>query len=288
LTSGEAPLHGQAERAHGRRRANAGTVARAAIFTAFVAATTMAFSVYIPATRGYFDVGEIMVYVTAMLMGPYVGAFAGGVGSAVSDGILAPVYAPGTLVIKGVEGLVVGYLSSIRVGGTSRRRWILVSVATGLLFAALVGYLGVTYLSGQKQLYLGLSYCSANCSSPTTLYDIPIGPQFTASFDIPQAFWVAVAAAAFVSVVVSGVRFDEKSGWPLLCVILGGSEMVLGYFLYESFALQLGVATASVEVPVNVGQVLVGALVAVPLVRSYRRIAGGRAPGRGGIAAGGA
>src|SRR5713226_5050817 len=97
------------------------TVAATAVFTAFVAAATMAFVIYIPATKGYFNIGEVMVYIVAMLMGPYVGAFAGGVGSAISDAILAPVYAPGTLVIKGIEGFVVGYLTSRTPAALSRK-----------------------------------------------------------------------------------------------------------------------------------------------------------------------
>ena len=37
-------------------------VAGAAVFTAFVAAATMAVNAYIAATGGYFNVGEVMVY----------------------------------------------------------------------------------------------------------------------------------------------------------------------------------------------------------------------------------
>ena len=45
-------------------------------------------------------------------MGPVVGAFAGGVGSMIADIALGYThYAPATLVIKGVEGFIVGYLS---------------------------------------------------------------------------------------------------------------------------------------------------------------------------------
>src|SRR5437879_2406825 len=87
--------------------------ARPAVHIAFVAAATMAFSVSVPVTNGYFNVGEIMVYTSALLMGPYVGAFAGGVGSAISDlALSAPIYAPGTLLIKGLEGLIVGYVGN--------------------------------------------------------------------------------------------------------------------------------------------------------------------------------
>jgi uncharacterized membrane protein len=238
------------------------TIAGTAVFTAFVAAVTMAFVVYIPATRGYFDLGEIMVYIVAMLMGPYVGAFAGGVGSAISDAILAPQYAPGTLVIKGLEGLIVGYLTNLRLAGLTRRKWVAISGVLGLVLGGTVAFLGVNYLSGDQTLYFGFS------SGPTT----PIGPQFSAEFFVPPALWVVLGAVAFVLALVGGLRADEKLGWTIFAILLGGSEMVLGYFLFESIGLQLGFVTASVEVPINAGQVLVGLMVAVPVVRSYRRI----------------
>ncbi len=238
------------------------TIASTAIFTAFVAAVTMAFVIYIPATKGYFDIGEIMVYITAMLMGPYVGAFAGGVGSAISDAILAPQYAPGTLVIKGLEGLIVGYLTNVRLASLTRTKWLAISGSLGASVAILIGYLGVNFLSGPQQVFLGFS------SSPTT----PIGPQFSANFDVPWELWVILGILAFAAVLVAGFKSDEKLGWTVLSILLGGSEMVMGYFLFESIGLQLGFVTASVEVPINAGQVLVGLIVSVPVVRSYRRI----------------
>jgi uncharacterized membrane protein len=261
-----APKEVRASRAASR----SGTVAKTAIFTAFVAATTVAFSVYIPATRGYFNIGEAMVYTTALLMGPYVGAFAGGVGSAMSDAILAPVYAPGTLAIKGLEGFLVGYLSNLSLSGLTRRKWLIVSSIIGVTFAALVAYVGVSYLSGPKSLYLGLSYCAANCSSVSPV-TVPLGPQFSADFDVPWIVWGAAAIGIFSGVLWWSYRTDEKLGWTLVSVLIGGTEMVVGYFLYESTVLRLGVISAGAEVPVNIGQVIVGVLVAVPLVRGYRR-----------------
>ena len=238
------------------------TIAATAIFTAFVAAVTMAFAIYIPATKGYFDIGEIMVYVVAILMGPYIGAFAGGVGSAISDAILAPQYAPGTLVIKGLEGLIVGYLTNMRLFELTRRRWLAISASLAAVVSFLVSYLGVYYLSGAQQLYLGFS------SGPTTA----IGPQFSASFNVPWELWPVVGGITFVGIVYAGLKLDARLGWTILAILLGGSEMVAGYFLFESIGLQLGFVTAGVEVPINAGQVLVGLIVAIPVVRSYRRM----------------
>ena len=64
----------------------------------------------IPASNGYFNFGEAVIYVIALTFGPIIGGISGGVGSMIADLILLPAYAPGTLVIKFFEGFVVGYI----------------------------------------------------------------------------------------------------------------------------------------------------------------------------------
>ncbi len=86
-------------------------LALATIFTALVCVATIVFVLPIPATKGYFNLGEIVIYVAALLFGPLVGGFAGGVGAGLADIINGyPQFAPGTFTIKLVEGLIVGYL----------------------------------------------------------------------------------------------------------------------------------------------------------------------------------
>jgi len=146
----------------------------------------------------------------------------------------------------------------------------LISCLLGFAVFVLISFLGVNYLSGAQTLYLGFS------SSPTT----PLGPQYSVSFFVPPYLWVVVGAIVFAVALAAGYSLDERLGWIIFSVLLGGSEMVLGYFLFESIALQLGFVTASLEVPINAGQVLVGLMVAIPVVRSYRRIARRGVPSR--------
>jgi uncharacterized membrane protein len=262
-----------------QRKVRASVIAATAVFTAFVAVTTMAFTIYIPATKGYFNFGEIMVYIVAMLMGPYVGAFAGGVGSAISDSILAPAFAPGTLVIKGTEGFLVGFLTSRGAATLTRQTWKLISIGIGALLALLVSWIGISFLSGPQQLYFGLS----NGPNPLGFgpFVIPanatVGPQYSASFVFPSFLWILIAVAVFALVVAGGLRLDPMVGWTILSFLIGGAAMVAGYFIYESFALQEGFVTASIEVPINIGQVLVGLMVSIAVLRSIRRATKGRA-----------
>jgi uncharacterized membrane protein len=88
-------------------------VALMGVMAALVAATTFAVQIYIPATRGYLNFGDIMIFISALIFGPIIGGFAGGVGSAISDVAGGYAYfAPYTLLIKGVEGFIAGSISN--------------------------------------------------------------------------------------------------------------------------------------------------------------------------------
>jgi uncharacterized membrane protein len=84
--------------------------AAGAIFAALVAAVTLTIAIPIPATSGYFNFGETLIYVAALLFGPIVGLIAGA-GASIADMLVAPQFAPGTLAIKAMEGFLVGYLT---------------------------------------------------------------------------------------------------------------------------------------------------------------------------------
>ena len=240
------------------KRMDSRAVAGAAVFTAFVAVATMSFALAIPATpSGYFNLGEVMVYIAALLTGPYVGAFSGGVGSMLSDLALgASNYAPGTLLIKGTEGFVVGYLSSRVAGGISRGRWRATTVAVAAAVGLLLGILGDFYFTGSYQLTLGL----------------PVGGQTNIAFDVPALLWVGLGVVAFSLIVAAGYFVNEKVGWTVFAVLAGGSIMVTGYFLYNYVVLAIGFAPSAGEVPFDIGQALVGLLIAVPVAGRIKRI----------------
>ncbi len=80
---------------------------------ALVAVATFIVQIPNPATRGYINFGDIMIFVSALTFGPFVGGFAGSIGSAISD--VAGGYgffAPFTFIIKGVEGVFAGLISN--------------------------------------------------------------------------------------------------------------------------------------------------------------------------------
>jgi uncharacterized membrane protein len=62
---------------------------------------------------GYFNVGDVMIFVAALTFNPFVGGVAGGLGSALSDIMLGfAAFAPFTLAIKGFEGLIASLIKN--------------------------------------------------------------------------------------------------------------------------------------------------------------------------------
>jgi uncharacterized membrane protein len=82
-----------------------------AVMSALVAAGTLIVRIPNP-MGGYFNVGDVMIFVAALTFGPLVGGASGGLGSAIADIIGFPLFAVPTLVIKGLEGLIAGLITN--------------------------------------------------------------------------------------------------------------------------------------------------------------------------------
>jgi uncharacterized membrane protein len=104
-------------------------LALSGVMAALVFVATLMIQIPVPATGGYIDFGDIMIFVTALTFGSLIGGLAGGIGSSLSDAISGyAVYAPFTLIIKGLEGAIAGKISNqkafwrdaiaVTVGGT--------------------------------------------------------------------------------------------------------------------------------------------------------------------------
>lgn len=68
----------------------------------------------IPYVKGYINFGDIFIFVISSILGSNIGFISGGIGSAFSDIYLGyNIYAPATLLIKGLEGFIAGKLIRI-------------------------------------------------------------------------------------------------------------------------------------------------------------------------------
>lgn len=227
-------------------------IAITAIFAALVCVTTMIFSIYVPQTRGYFNIGEGMVYITALLFGPVIGSIAGGVGSMFADLLLGYAqFAPATLIIKAIEGGIVGVISRKTINFKSKSSWKIFTLISGLIVGAILMGIGSIYYSGSIEFYLGI---------PQNLL---------ITLDIPPIFWYSIGLIAASLIAASGFLWEPELGKIVLAILIGGAEMVAGYYLYEQ--LIMGVFAAA-EVPINIGQMIVGLTVAIPVAKAVKRV----------------
>jgi uncharacterized membrane protein len=75
--------------------------------TVLVMVVTLLVRIPVPG-GGYFNMGDVLIVFSGLFAGWKTGLIAGGVGSPLADLIGFPVFAPLTLVIKGLEGLICG------------------------------------------------------------------------------------------------------------------------------------------------------------------------------------
>lgn len=77
-----------------------------ALLTALTAVSTILIQIPTP-TKGYVNLGDCLVNISAWMLGPVYGAAAGGIGSAIADIISGYfIYAPATLIIKALMAVV--------------------------------------------------------------------------------------------------------------------------------------------------------------------------------------
>lgn len=163
---------------------NVHRTARNALLVALVAAATLVVRIPTPATQGYINVGDAVVFVSALLFGARAGGVAGGIGSALADLIGGYTFwAPFTLVIKGVEGLVVGGLFG-RFGRTLERPG---GVAAALLTLVLAGgWMVLGYFLVETQLY---GWGPASASAPGNV--VQAGASVAVGLPVAVALWKA-------------------------------------------------------------------------------------------------
>ncbi len=214
-----------------------------AIFTALVYVATIAFQLYQPATGGYFNLGESIIYLAALISGPYTAAIAGGLGASLADATTGyGIFAPGTLVIKFIEGFLAGFLFQKLKIITPRY----IGISSGILYGLLISLLGITYLSGT--IYLGTAW-----SGITTT--------------IPVYLWIIIGLVTFLGITTYSIK--GKHTTEAISLFTAGLTMVLGYFIYE-YAISNPLIgrpriAALFEIPVNIGQVVIGAAIALSI-----------------------
>jgi uncharacterized membrane protein len=129
----------------GGSRYSPAMIALVALLIALTTVLTLLVRIPTPA-RGYVNLSDVAVTFAGLLFGPWVGAVAGGVGTALADLLGGyAFFAPLSLVAHGVEGFLIGYL------GWRRRS------VPALILAWLAGTAAMVaiYLVGEGVFYTG-------------------------------------------------------------------------------------------------------------------------------------
>jgi len=137
-------------------------LALAIIMTTLTTVSTLFITIPIP-LAGYFNLGDVMIFISALTFGPIIGSFAGGLGSAIADLLVWPVYAIPTLIIKGLEGLLAGLLTNKK----HVYRDVLAVIVAGV--EMVIGYFLVDWL------ILQIGWPSALAAVPFNVMQIAIG-----------------------------------------------------------------------------------------------------------------
>lgn len=226
------------------------------IFTVLVYTATIVLQIYQPTTGGYFNVGESMIYTAAMISSPLVAGIAGGVGAALADLSTGyAIFAPGTLIIKFIEGYVAGLLVKKFKG--MQKSWQSL-VTSGFYTLAFVVISSVLWAGG---IYIG----------PWEWLGLVFEPPYV---EVSIVIWVVIAMLAGGLMLLVLMKKHVTSG-EVLALASAGILMVLGYFLYEFFISNPLTGrepiAAIAEIPVNIGQIIAGIAISVPITAWLRK-----------------
>lgn len=141
-----------------------------ALLIALTTVATMVVRIPVPATQGYINLGDSLVYIAALLFGPLTGLIAGGVGSALADVVGGYTqFAPYTLVVKGLEGLLVGLVAWRSTKGPT-------PTAGGIAAAVLAIAIGGTVMVGgyflSEAFIMGLGTSAAAAEVPGNIFQV--------------------------------------------------------------------------------------------------------------------
>jgi uncharacterized membrane protein len=90
---------------------------RYAVLIALTVVMTMVIHIPTIGTNGYLNLGDMVVFLAAIILGKKGGFIVGGFGSAAADLFLGYThYAPITLIVKGLEGFIAASLLETKIG----------------------------------------------------------------------------------------------------------------------------------------------------------------------------
>lgn len=122
------------------------TLVRYAMLIALTTVMTMVIQIPTVGTEGYLNLGDMVVFLAAFILGKKGGFIVGGFGSALADLITGYThYVPITFVVKGLEGFIAASLLETKIG---RDRPIMATSIAGV-FMAFGYFIPETFMYGK-------------------------------------------------------------------------------------------------------------------------------------------
>lgn len=121
-----------------KEQSEASKLLRVGIVVAFAALSfvgTTVIRVPIPATGGYFNLGDTFVMTAGLLYGPTVGALVGLIGPALADAVGFPQFILATAIVKSLEGGAVGLIGAPAISHSRIRPALALMVGIAILVA---------------------------------------------------------------------------------------------------------------------------------------------------------
>ncbi len=129
------------------RNNNLKLITKYAILIALTTVMTMVINIPTIATKGYLNLGDMVVFMAAFILGKKGGFIVGGFGSALADILLGYThYAPITFIVKGLEGFIAGRVLETELG----ERIPIIATGVGALWMAFGYYFAEIFMYGGK------------------------------------------------------------------------------------------------------------------------------------------
>lgn len=147
-------------------------IAVTGIMLALAFAATYFTRIPIPMTQGYFNIGDTIIVITAILLGPVSGFLVGSLGSMAADFAAGyALFAPLTFIVKGLEGLLIGIIFGLCVPRL-KRNWEKIAAAALATIAGMVVMVAGYYIGEAFILGLfseGYGYAAAAAELPLNI-----------------------------------------------------------------------------------------------------------------------
>jgi len=200
-----------------------------ALMTALVFVSTYAIQIRVPFTGGYIHLGDSMVFLSGLLLGPFFGAFAAGVGSAFADLLGGyTMWIIPTLIIKSIMAFVVGII----IHHTHHKLRTYASIAFSslwIIFTAIMFIIVKNTSQGSAFFLKALSGLSEEADMIMESSELLNLLSKTSTYLLLILIGVPIVIALLLY-----IQKKQKKAIPIyisISYILSGTLMVIGYFV---------------------------------------------------------